>query len=213
MHKHRNWLIPSPECFERLLKRAQADARGNLGVFFNSFREYLLHIGQGNMPRELWGKASPSDFVQEAFLDVQKAFARFHGHTVKEACGWLRRIYLRKVARYYRRFVDVGKRQVVKEISINSRRGQAEIRHVAESSTDSPLDQAIEHEQAQRLQLAYTRLSADHRQVIHLHYFKKMNFKDIGGELGCSPDAARMLCNRAKRQLARLGDQKDPNVK
>lgn len=207
MRQPRSQLIPSRECFERLLLRAQSDAHGNLGVFFHSFREYLLHIGHENMPRELWAKASPSDFVQETFLDVQKAFPHFHGHTVKEACSWLRTIYLRKVSRCYRRFVVVEKRQVAKEIPIDSQRGQVEMRHIAESTSNSPLDTAIEHEEDQLFRVAFNQLSSEYQRVIHLHVFENKPFRDIGNQLGCTAAAAQKLCVRAIKKLAQLGDR------
>jgi RNA polymerase sigma factor (sigma-70 family) len=151
--------------------------------------------------------------VQDTFIDVQKAFADFHGRTVNEACSWLRKIYLRKVSHYYRRFVDVEKRKVAKEIPLDSPRGQVEMRHIAESTSDFPLNTAIQHEEDQRFRAAFNQLSPEHQRVIYLHVFEKRPFRDIGPEFGCIEAAAQQLCARAMRKLARLVDPDRPNGK
>src|SRR5262245_44486816 len=98
--------IPDRECFEQLLMRARSGAHRELGALFELFRPYLLCLGATKIPVALRGKASPSDLVQETFLDVQKAFSRFNGQSIEEVSCWLRKIHFRNVGRFCRQFMD-----------------------------------------------------------------------------------------------------------
>jgi RNA polymerase sigma-70 factor, ECF subfamily len=198
--------IPDRECFERLLERARADAGNNLAKFFDAFRLYLWREGQRRLPGQLRSKVSPSDFIQETFMDVRKAFASFHGETLEEACNWLRTIYLNRMAQFCRQYLQIQKRRVVREFSIESSWGREQLRSLADR-LKTPVEVLIEREDDLRLRLAMSHLPIDDQIIIRLRMFEKKRYDEIAEELGCAYDAARMQFGRALRRLGKLCEQ------
>ena len=58
-------------------------------------------------------------------------------------------------------------------------------------------------ERVDRLKAAMHRLSADHREVIHLARIQKLPFKEIATRMNRSPGAVKVLLLRALRELKR----------
>src|SRR5437588_10211778 len=61
------------------LPLARAGSTDALGRLLGAYRNYLLRIARQEIAPALQAKESPSDVVQETFLDAQRDFARFHG--------------------------------------------------------------------------------------------------------------------------------------
>jgi RNA polymerase sigma-70 factor (ECF subfamily) len=73
--------------------------------------------------------------------------------------------------------------------------------------TRSALSRVILDEQAAQLEAALESLSDAHREIILLRKFEELSFADIGGRLGKSEDACRMLLARAMTALTlRMSD-------
>jgi RNA polymerase sigma-70 factor (ECF subfamily) len=66
----------------------------------------------------LQAQVSPSDLVQEAFLEAYRDFGQFRGHNENELLGWLRRIVVHNLARLMERHVRAQKRNVRREVSL-----------------------------------------------------------------------------------------------
>jgi RNA polymerase sigma-70 factor (ECF subfamily) len=68
-------------------------------------------------------------------------------------------------------------------------------------NTDTPDREASRHEDAERLDRAMRQLPEDQRQAIDLHFWQRAHWDEIGRALHRSPDAARMVVNRAVLRL------------
>ena len=83
-------------------------------------RLYLLGVANRELSAPLQAKAGASDLVQEAFVEAQRIFSRFHGQSGSELLGWLRGILLNKIAHFHRKYNGTDKRQVSREVSLDS---------------------------------------------------------------------------------------------
>lgn len=124
-----------------------------------------------------------SDLVQHTFVDAWRDFSRFRGRTPGQLRAWLKAILI--------------------HVSLNARRRPIEL-PLDPGLIDGTALAAATPSQAERnkvareaLDAALGQLSPRHRDVIHLRIWDQCSFAQIGGRLGISEDAARMLFGRA----------------
>jgi RNA polymerase sigma-70 factor, ECF subfamily len=190
-----------PQDAARWLAAARAGSREALGQVLEAARQYLLSIARQELDPDLRAKNSPSDVVQETFVEAQRDFGQFHGDTEDELLAWLRQLLLHRVGKLRRRYRDTQKRRLALEVALGGDgSSDGPVGRVA-ANTLSPSGQAMEHEQDQALQVALGRLPEDYRQVITLRYREQLPFEEIGRLLQRSPDAARKLWARAVERL------------
>lgn len=188
---------------ENLIERSIAAARKGsfsaLGQLFDVYRDYLLHIARDEMGAQLTAKASPSDVVQEAFLNAAKGFERFQGLTGEEVRAWLRRILLNTIGDVRRHYCGTLKRDVAREVSTGDLGdgGQS-----LAGPVPTPSKIATRLEDYLRLRDAMALLSPEHRLVIELRNLEGWSFDEIAEKLNRSPDAARKLWARAIQKLS-----------
>ncbi len=73
---------------------------------------------------------------------------------------------------------------------------------------DTVLEQFIQKEQYRELYRALSQLSFLKREVLQLQYFSGLPLKEIAGILQVSPENARVLSHRAKRELRAFMEEK-----
>src|SRR5260370_41715144 len=83
---------------QRLLARAR-EGDGDLGALLELYRNYLHLMARTQIDVHLQGRASPSDLVQEAFMQACANFGKFRGATEQELLAWLRTILVNTLAR------------------------------------------------------------------------------------------------------------------
>jgi RNA polymerase sigma-70 factor (ECF subfamily) len=191
-----------PDDAARWLTEARAGSREALGKVLLAARQYLISIARQELDPDLRAKNSPSDLVQETFVEAQRAFGQFQGDTEAELLAWLRQLLLHRVGKLRRSFRDTHKRRLAREVALggdSSCEGPAG--GLAAANMLSPSGEAMEHEQDRALQAALKRLSDDYRRVITLRYQEELSFEEIGRLLCRSPDAARKLWARAVERL------------
>jgi RNA polymerase sigma-70 factor (ECF subfamily) len=196
-----------PDAAARWLPAARAGSRDALGKLLEAARQYLLTIARQELDQDLRTKNSPSDVVQETFIEVQRAFGHFQGETEAELLAWLRQLLLHRVGKLRRRYRDTQKRQLAREVTLDGDGSSGGTAGELAGNVLSPSGQAMEHEQDQALQAALGRLPDDYRRVIALRYQEQLPFEEIGRLLQRSPDAARKLWARA---VERLREELDP---
>jgi RNA polymerase sigma-70 factor (ECF subfamily) len=172
-----------------------------LGQALEACRAYLLLVANRELEPELQAKAGASDLVQETFLNAQRNFHQFQGASPEELRGWLRAILLNNLGNLRRRYRDTDKRQLARELSLESDDSQDDLKKNLAANTPSPSDHAVRHEQTAAVEQALARLPEDHRQVIVWRHQENCSFEEIGQRLGRSVDAARMLWWRAIERL------------
>src|SRR6476660_1737019 len=189
------------------LPAARAGSREALGQVLEAARQYLLTIARQEFDADLRAKNSPSDVVQETFVEAQRAFGQFQGDTEAELLAWLRQLLLHRVGKLRRRYRDTQKRRLAREVALGGDDSSGGLAAGLMADTPSPSGQAMEHEQDEVLQAALERLPEDYRRVIALRYEQQLPFEEIGRLLQRSPDAARKLWARA---VERLHEELDP---
>jgi RNA polymerase sigma-70 factor (ECF subfamily) len=183
------------------LPAARAGSREALGKLLEAARQYLLSIARQELDADLTAKNSPSDMVQETFVEVQRAFDQFKGDTEAELLAWMRQLLLNRVGKLRRRYRDTQKRRLAREVNLHSDDSSEGLAGRLAADVLSPSGQAMEHEQDEALQAALGRLPEDYRRVITLRYQEQLPFEEIGRLLERSPDAARKLWARAVERL------------
>src|SRR5215211_5149415 len=155
----------------RWLPAARTGSREALGKVLEAARHYLLSIARQELDTDLRAKNSPSDLVQETFVEAQRAFGHFQGDTEAELLAWLRQLLLHRVGKLRRSFRDTQKRRLAREVALggdSSSEGPAG--GLVATNMPSPSGQVMEREQDQALQAALGRLPDDYRRVITLRY-------------------------------------------
>jgi RNA polymerase sigma-70 factor (ECF subfamily) len=183
-----------------LLAAARAGSREALGQVIEVFRPYLLLVARQELDPAFQGKGSPSDLVQETFLEAHRDFDRFHGTTSEELLAWLRQLLLHNVADFTRRYRDTAKRGAGREVPLEAGSSSSPGPEPC-ADTPSPSQEAIANEEAERFAGALKQLPDDYRQVILLRYQEQHSFEEIGQLLQRTPNAARMLWLRAVERL------------
>jgi RNA polymerase sigma-70 factor (ECF subfamily) len=190
-----------PDDLAGQLAAARAGDAAALGELFRACHGYLLLVARGTLAPELQAKGSPSDLVQETFLEAQRDFAHFHGTSEDELLAWLRRLLLNNVANFTRRFRGTDKRSVDREVPLGAAGSDHNLAAGLQADTPSPGGRAVARETAAALQRALERLPEDYRRVILLRYQEERSFEEIAALLGRTPNAARKLWARALERL------------
>ena len=201
----------SPEALIRLAKQGETSA---LGQLLTSYHNYLTLLASTQLNVRLQARISPSDIVQETFLQAHKAFGQFRGTTEAELLVWLRRILATRLAKMVEKNIIAGKRDVRREISLDDigrtlDRSTARLEAVLAADQSTPSTRASRHEHAVLLADELADLPDDYREVLMLRDLEGLPFSDVAERMGRTSGAVRMLWFRAidklRRQLAEKG--------
>lgn len=182
----------------------------SLATLCEQYRDYLLAVASRQIDSEFRVFVSPSDVVQETFLDAHRAYERFDGRTSQDIRNWLRRILLNNVTDAVRRHrkaakhrVPGGPRPTGSARSAGSAGSAGRFSAVARlvDKQPTPRRHAVARETEQAMQAALARLTPEYQQVIRLRHHKGLRFAEIARRLGRTESAARKLWTRAVRQL------------
>ena len=112
--------------FDALLAAARSGDRDAVGKLFDQFRPWLRAVAAQAMAAPVRAKASGSDLVQDAFIEVQKIFARFVGGTPGELRAWLQAVVANKAADLNRHYLGTEMRNAAREQPADAASGAAE---------------------------------------------------------------------------------------
>jgi RNA polymerase sigma-70 factor (ECF subfamily) len=175
----------------------------SFGEILNACRSYLLVVARAELSRDLAGKVSPSDVVQETLIEAHLAFQKFEGRTREELLAWLRQILRNNLLNAMRRYRQTASRQVAREIRLAGGAGSTESEFKLADPDPGPRSKAIQLEEERRLAEAVARLPNDYRKVIELRNREHLTFAEVGERIGRSEEAARKLWARAIEMLRR----------
>jgi len=185
----------SPVSFEELLAQARAGDREAFGTVLENCRRFLRRLGYMEIPCELRPKGSPSDLVQDTFLEAQLALPQFQGKTERQFLTWLCTILVRNANNLSRRYRRRLKRQCDREISLDDERFATAIEDLPEPRP-TPVDNASKTEETRLLEAAIAELPQTYVAVVRLRN-DRLSFEEIGTVLHCTGGAARKLWARA----------------
>jgi RNA polymerase sigma-70 factor (ECF subfamily) len=187
---------------EERLAAARAGSREALGQVLSQYHCYLLQVARRQLARDLQAKGDASDLVQETFLEAQRFFDRFDGHSGDELRAWLRCVLVHQTAKVGRRFRTTQKRRLAREVRLDACRPLADAdAALPPAPVATPSAMLLARERREVLLRALDRLPEDYRQVMLLRYQQEMTFEEIGRQMARSADAARMLWARALERL------------
>jgi RNA polymerase sigma-70 factor (ECF subfamily) len=194
-------MTDTPPEMTEWLTAARGGSRDALGQLLQTCRGYLLLVAAGATAPELRAKANPSDLVQETFLEAQRDFGHFRGHTVEEFRAWVRRILMRNLANLRRRYRNSAKRDLAREVALTDE-GDSRVQAVVPvDQAPSPIDQAALREQAEVLHRVMDQLPGHYRQVLAWRHQEQLSFEEIGRRLDRTANAARLLWLRALERV------------
>jgi RNA polymerase sigma-70 factor (ECF subfamily) len=192
----------SPQQLEESLAAARAGSREALGQVLSQYRYYLLQVARRQMSRDLQAKGDAADLVQDTFLEAQRFFDHFVGHSGDELRAWLRCVLVHQTARVGRRFRTTQKRRLAREVRLDACHPlAAEDAALRAAAVSTPSAHLLARERQEVLLRALGRLPEDYRRVMLLRYQQELTFEEVGREMGRSADAARMLWARALERL------------
>lgn len=202
---------PDPQ---QLLTEARTAPDDALGPLLELYGNYLQLLASAQLDAKLRARVSPSDVVQETFLEAHRDFPQFRGNSEREFLGWLRQILAHNLARLVERHILAEKRAVRREVSLEGmgaaiERSTARLDAVLADGAASPSTSASRREYVVILADQLAEMRPEYREVIVLRHLEGLPFKDVAERTGRSEGAARMLwlraINRLREQLDELG--------
>ena len=189
---------------EILLSQALAGSQDSFGKLLGVYRNYLHLLVVSQLEKKLQQRVSPSDVLQETFLEANRDFHQFRGCSIGEFCSWLRQILAHNLHRVIEQHVLTAKRSVRREISLERLsasldHSSARIEALLPDLGTSPSLKCERHEQELELANAIADLPADYRDVLVLRHIESLPFEEVAKRMQRSEGAARMLWLRAIR--------------
>jgi RNA polymerase sigma-70 factor (ECF subfamily) len=153
-------------------------------LFEDLYREYLGRI-YAYVRAQVETSADAEDVTAQVFMNAYQAYPRFEARNTTPA-AWLFRIARNATLDHFR---AQGRRDRLRRTI--EREPQAE---------EDPAGRAEERIQYRALLAQVARLPERQRDAISLRH-SGLSFDEVGGLLGCSEDAAKMLYHRALKAL------------
>ena len=179
----------------KLLELAMEGDRDAFVSLFGSYRRQLRQMVRLRLDRRLQGRVSPSDVLQDAFIDAESQLRKF-----AESDGemsfflWLRLVTGQRMMRIHRQHLGAAMRDAGREVSLY--RGalpQATSISLAAQllgKFTSVGQSAIRAEMQVKLQEAINSMDELDREIIALRHFEELNNREVAELLGLSKTAA-----------------------
>ncbi len=198
-------MIPQPDP-QQLLTEARTAPDAVLGQLLQLYNNYLRLLAAAQLDGKLRARVSPSDIVQETFLEAHRDFPQFRGESEREFLAWLRKILANNLASLVERHVLAEKRAVHREVSLEGvgaaiERSTARLDRVLVDRGASPSTSASRREYVVILADQLAEMRPEYREIIVLRHLEGLPFKEIAERTDRTAGAARMLWLRAINQL------------
>ncbi|MGC4002916.1 MAG: sigma-70 family RNA polymerase sigma factor [Pirellulales bacterium] len=188
-----------------VLRRLLSGDRSALGELFVRHREQLRRMLETRMDKRLNGRVSPSDILQEAYIDAEKRLEHYREKTDFPPGLWLRLIAGQSLVDMQRRHLGAGMRAVGRERPLDRMAsGDSSAAVLAEylaAELASPSHAAMREEAVAQLEAALQGLDPIDREILTLRHFEERGNNEVAEILGLRKQAAS---KRYVRALARL---------
>ena len=195
------------ELCRRLLMNKQ-----QLSEIFQQSRQRLHRTVQTRMDPRLYGRVSPEDVLQEAYIDAEKRLESYD----EEKFGsfiWLRLIVMQTLINIHRRNLTSKKRDARREhvpLRHQDSTSSAQLAFQIAASHTSPSEAVIRNEQVKLLAQTLDSLSVGDREILTLRHFEGLSNKEIAELQEITPKNASIRYMRAlKRLQSRLNENGD----
>jgi RNA polymerase sigma-70 factor, ECF subfamily len=187
---------------EDLVRRVRGGDESAARLLFERHLPALRAKARARLPASLRGKVGASDVVQDAWLAAFLDVGKFEDRGEGSFAAWLRTILERRVADEVRRHAGAKKRDAKREVRLAKEAARLE----PDRGQATPSGEVRDAEESARLRAVVDSLSDDYATVIRLVHREGLTLVEAGARMGRTPDATRMLYNRAMDRLAdRMG--------
>ena len=191
---------------EALIDEARQGMSESLGRLLQAYANYVRLVAATEVGARLKVRVSPSDVVQETFLQAHRTFGQFRGRSEGEFLAWLQRILASQLTHLYERHILAEKRDARREVSLDEigarlERSTARLASVLADGAPTPSSEAERHERAVLLADELAELPPDYRQVLLLRNLEGRSFGEVAERMQRSSGAVRMLWLRAVDKL------------
>jgi RNA polymerase sigma-70 factor (ECF subfamily) len=188
-----------------LLNRLRTGDQPALAELFSLYREPLRRMVELRLDHRLNGRVSPSDVLQEAYIDALERFHHYFDKPDLPFFGWLRLVTCQSLADVHRQHLDAKRRAVSQEVSLYGKDVPAAssvclAAHLVGHLT-SPSVAAQRNETLARLEEGINRMDPLDREVLAMRHFEELSNQEVAEALGITTAAAS---KRYVRALARL---------
>ena len=197
-----------PDLSESMLlaRKAQAGDPTAKDALVARYYERVRAMVRKRMGGDLRSGVESGDIVQDAMLNAASHFDQFEVRSHAELVGWFARV-VENTIHSARRRANAQKRDRKREVSLQDLAGPTDDSQVEfqPADEDGLPDRDVElREEDERMRKAIRTLEELHQRVLLLHIEEELSWAEIAERLGLSsPDAARMLCVRARLLLLR----------
>jgi RNA polymerase sigma-70 factor (subfamily 1) len=189
---------------QHLITLAREGDETSLNQLCRVYAERVLWLVRLRMGKELRSKLESMDIVQDALIYAVRDLGDFKYKTEGDFVRWLSGVVENRIRDNLDK-LHANKRDIRKEVRLNSDQMAPEDSYVrAAEPIDTKTPSAImsRSEDFDRLAKAIDTLKPEYREVIILTKIEGFSYQEIGGKLGKSADAVRMLVSRAMGTLS-----------
>jgi RNA polymerase sigma-70 factor (ECF subfamily) len=190
------------------LRRGDTQALASL---FSRHRDRLRRMVAIRLDARFRGRVSPSDVLQEAYLDALKRLPYFQADPDVPFFIWMRTVTMQRLIEVHRHHLGAKVRDAGREIPlVQGVAIEASSESMAELMGDftSPSQAAERGEIKLRLLEALGRLDPIDREVLALRHFEELGNQEVAALLGIQPAAAS---KRYVRAIERLKNALEPS--
>ena len=174
---------PSPDQSDEALFVRYRE-QGDLEAFARLYDRYATPVYRF-LVRLLRDSAAAEDVTQHAFLRVHEGRHSFDER--RSFRTWIFTIARRLAANWMERHGSSGGEDLDEELA---------------DPLPSPDRRAVARDEARAVERALRTLATEDAEVLLLSRYEDLSYEEIGGVVGCSPDAAKMRVHRALKRLA-----------
>jgi RNA polymerase sigma-70 factor (ECF subfamily) len=197
---------PDASDLSALVERLRQGDRQALGELITYYRDPLKRMIALRTDHRLNGRVSPSDILQEAYLDAQQRVDHYCKKPDMPIFVWLRLIVGQRLIEVHRYHLQSQMRSVGEEISLSGApiaNSMSMAAHLVSQLT-SPSQAAMRNEALAQLEQALERLDPLDREVLTLRHFEELSNHETAVVLGIQPGAASKRYVRALGRLREL---------
>ncbi len=190
---------------QELVDRFRGGETKALGELFARYQGLLRRMIHFRLDHRLNGRVSPSDVIQDAYIDAMKRVDHYVSRPEMPFFVWLRLIVAQRLVDIHRQHLGAKIRDAGNEISMDRRGPSAATsvclaRHLA-AVHSTPSQAAIREESIAQLERVLEGMDPIDREVLALRHFEELSNQQVAEVLGLDKAAAS---KRYVRALVRL---------
>ena len=191
-----------------LLMRLRQGEQQALADLFARYRNPLRRMIDVRLDHRLNGRVSPSDVLQEAYIDALKRVEHYFAKPDMPFFLWLRWIAGQRLIEVHRQHLGAQMRNAGQEISLSYGGAPAASSECLAArlvqNLISPSEALVKAERFAMLEDALAQMDALDREVLTLRHFEEMSNTETAAVLGIQPAAASKRYVRALQRLKEI---------